>query len=193
MVRSGLRVPRAQILHVQAAHDPHERLGESILPRQRYSETKGMIVWHIDSEASASDGKGIFCLACAMILHPRWLTGLPRDLNECIYEIYGITSICRAINQQFHALNLNFLAGACLHDGLVAHAGYEKLRLFGFNVHGSIDGGSNFIVYATLALNKNAELVCWLQTACRGLWPSTCFTRRYGLWGCPYRAGLAGS
>ena len=107
MVRSGLRVPRAQILHVQAAHDPHERLGESILPRQRYSETKGMIVWHIDSEASASDGKGIFCLACAMILHPRWLTGLPRDLNECIYDIYGITSICRAINQQFHALNLN--------------------------------------------------------------------------------------
>ena len=36
-------------------------------------------------------------------------------------------------------------------------AGYEKLKMFGFSVHAAIDGGSNFIVYATLALNKQAQ------------------------------------
>lgn len=33
-------------------------------------------------------------------------------------------------------------------------AGYEKLKPYGFFVHGCIDGGSNFMVYATVALNK---------------------------------------
>lgn len=39
----------------------------------------------------------------------------------------------------------------------LSHAGYEKLKPYGFTVHAGIDGGSNYIVYATLALNKNAE------------------------------------
>ena len=33
-------------------------------------------------------------------------------------------------------------------------AGYEKLKPYGFFVHGCIDGGSKFVVYATVALNK---------------------------------------
>lgn len=35
--------------------------------------------------------------------------------------------------------------------------GYEKLKMYGFLVHGCIDGGSNFCVYATLALNKRGS------------------------------------
>lgn len=35
--------------------------------------------------------------------------------------------------------------------------GYEKLKTYGFYVHGGIDDGANFVVYATLALNKEAE------------------------------------
>ncbi|DBA81330.1 TPA: hypothetical protein ACH3X2_006938 [Trebouxia sp. C0005] len=33
--------------------------------------------------------------------------------------------------------------------------GYEKLKPYGFLVHGCIDGGSNFVVYATVALDKS--------------------------------------
>lgn len=40
-----------------------------------------------------------------------------------------------------------------------ASAGYEELKPFGFSVHAGIDGGSNYIVYATLALNNSAESV----------------------------------
>ena len=36
-------------------------------------------------------------------------------------------------------------------------AGYEKLKMYGFTVHGCMDGGSNFCVYATLALDKRGE------------------------------------
>lgn len=36
----------------------------------------------------------------------------------------------------------------------MACAGYEKLKMYGFYVHGGIDGGSRFVVYAVLALNK---------------------------------------
>ena len=35
-------------------------------------------------------------------------------------------------------------------------AGYEKLKPYGFYIHAGIDGGSNFVVYATVALNKEA-------------------------------------
>lgn len=38
-------------------------------------------------------------------------------------------------------------------------AGYEKLKPYGFTVHAGIDGGSNFIVYATLALNKSSSSI----------------------------------
>ncbi|KAK9819597.1 hypothetical protein WJX72_000124 [[Myrmecia] bisecta] len=33
---------------------------------------------------------------------------------------------------------------------------YEKLKPYGFYVHGGIDGGSNFVVYMTVALNKKS-------------------------------------
>jgi len=36
-------------------------------------------------------------------------------------------------------------------------AGYEKLKMYGFTVHGCMDGGSNFCVYATLALGKHGD------------------------------------
>ena len=36
-------------------------------------------------------------------------------------------------------------------------AGYEKLKMYGFTVHGCMDGGSNFCVYAILALDKRGE------------------------------------
>ena len=32
--------------------------------------------------------------------------------------------------------------------------GHEKLKMYGFYVHGCIDGGSNFVVYVVLALDK---------------------------------------
>ena len=35
-------------------------------------------------------------------------------------------------------------------------AAYEKLKPYGFYVHGGIDGGTNFMVYITVALNKSA-------------------------------------
>lgn len=35
-------------------------------------------------------------------------------------------------------------------------AAYEKLKMYGFYLHGGIDGGSNFVVYMTVALNKTA-------------------------------------
>ena len=38
---------------------------------------------------------------------------------------------------------------------LLSGAGYEKLKPYGFLVHGCIDGGSNFVVYATVALDKS--------------------------------------
>ena len=37
----------------------------------------------------------------------------------------------------------------------LAVAGYEKLKPFGFYVHAGIDGGSNFVVYSTVALDKS--------------------------------------
>ena len=36
-------------------------------------------------------------------------------------------------------------------------AGYEKLKMYGFTVYGCINGGSNFCVYATLALYKRGD------------------------------------
>ncbi|KAA6421987.1 MAG: hypothetical protein FRX49_08006 [Trebouxia sp. A1-2] len=39
--------------------------------------------------------------------------------------------------------------------GEVRSQGYEKLKPYGFLVHGCIDGGSNFVVYATVALDKS--------------------------------------
>ena len=39
-------------------------------------------------------------------------------------------------------------------------AGYEKLKMYGFLVHACIDGGSNFCVYATLALEKSGGTLC---------------------------------
>ena len=52
MRRAGVRVPRAQVLRVQKAHDPHATAArrERLLHRQRYSETEAMILWHIDSQ-----------------------------------------------------------------------------------------------------------------------------------------------
>ncbi len=38
-------------------------------------------------------------------------------------------------------------------------AGYEKLKPYGPIVHCGIDGGSNFVVYCVLALNKKAETI----------------------------------
>ena len=34
-------------------------------------------------------------------------------------------------------------------------AGYEKLKMCGFLIHACIDGGANFVVYATVALDKS--------------------------------------
>lgn len=33
-------------------------------------------------------------------------------------------------------------------------AAYEKLQKWGFYIHAAVDGGTNFVVYATVALNK---------------------------------------
>lgn len=33
---------------------------------------------------------------------------------------------------------------------------YEELKPYGFYIHGGVDGGSNFVVYAHVALNKEA-------------------------------------
>jgi hypothetical protein len=41
----------------------------------------------------------------------------------------------------------------------LAGAGYEKLKPYGFTVHAGIDGGSNFVVWAQLALNKQSNSV----------------------------------
>lgn len=42
-------------------------------------------------------------------------------------------------------------------DSRFLSPGYEKLKPYGFYVHGAIDGGSNFVVYMLVALNKEAQ------------------------------------
>ena len=39
---------------------------------------------------------------------------------------------------------------------MIVLAAYEKLKPYGFYVHGGIDGGTNFMVYITVTLNKSA-------------------------------------
>ena len=46
-------------------------------------------------------------------------------------------------------------------------AGYEKLKMYGLYVHGCIDGGSNFVVYAVLGILQNARVAisaCYVDT-----------------------------
>lgn len=49
--RAGVRVPRQQILRVQAGHDPQANAArrQRMLHRQRYSETQAKIIWQTDS------------------------------------------------------------------------------------------------------------------------------------------------
>ena len=53
---------------------------------------------------------------------------------------------------------LPYIHDSCITKG-DACAGYEKLKPYDFHIHAGIDGGSNFVVYATVALNKEANCI----------------------------------
>ena len=52
MMACGLRLLRLQLLRVMAQLDPeaHQARQERLIPRQVYTQKKGMVVWHFDSE-----------------------------------------------------------------------------------------------------------------------------------------------
>lgn len=55
--RSGVRVPRSQVLRVQAETDPdaHQARRERVIHRRMYDVHEAMVAWHIDCEPLIQD------------------------------------------------------------------------------------------------------------------------------------------